>query len=324
MLAVRHYVFYNVLAMKVVFMGTPYYVIPVLNSIQAEVDVIGVYTAPDRPKGKGGRMIVSPVKENAAEKNIRVYQPTTLRSEPAYAAFRKLSPDLVVVAAYGQIIPSSILGLPKYGFVNLHPSLLPKYRGASPVVSALLDGVMETGVTLLQLGEGVDDGPILAQAAVNIEQEEDAENLTGRLFEIGTGLLTESGLLQGKQIPQIPQDEAGATFTKKVKKEDGKARWGRSAVDLERQARAFTPWPSLFSSWEGRLVKLRKVHAIARNHNAAEGTVIAWEDPDLPVGIVTGKGVLLIEMLQIEGKRTMSSEQFLRGHKDFVGSVLPG
>lgn len=305
-------------------MGTPEYVVPVLNSIQDQVDLVGVFTAPDRAKGRRGTLLASPVKEHALLKNIDVFQPTTLRDHAEQADFRRLSPDLVVVAGYGKIIPPAMLGLPKYGFVNLHPSLLPKYRGASPVVSALLDGATETGMTLIQLGEGLDDGPIIAQVEVRVEETEDAEILTGRLFEIGADLLVSSGVLRGDRIRQIPQDEAQATFTRKIRKEDGKANWELTAENLARRARAFTPWPSLFSSWEGKIIKLVKVHAIQRENSGKVGTVIDWDEAEFPVGIVTGKGVLVVEKLQLEGKLSMSPREFVRGHKDFLGSVLQG
>ena len=306
-------------------MGTPDFAIPVLKSLQGVTEeVVGVYTAPDRPRGRNRHVAVPPVKEYAMGQGLTVVQPSTLRREAAVEEFRRLAPDLVVVAAYGRIIPPDMLEVPLHGFINVHPSLLPKYRGASPVITALLDGVTETGVTLIRLGEGLDDGPILAQMTALVRPQETCGELTLRLFDLGAQLLTETiPLWTGGRLKAVPQDEAAATFTRKIAKEDGEARWDLSARVLERQARAYTPWPGLYSRWNGRVVKLLEVEAVDMPLQGAPGTVISLNDRQLRLAVATGDGVLAVHTLQAEGRIAMSADDFLRGQDSLLGAVLP-
>ena len=237
-----------------------------------------------------------------------------------------MEPDLVVVAAFGRIVPVELLNVPKHGFVNVHPSLLPKYRGPSPVVTAILDGVEETGVSLMLLDEGIDSGPVLAQEQTSVGPNEMADNLTTRLFEMGSGLLAKTlPLWMEGQITPAAQDHTLATYTNKIVKEDGKVDWEEDAASVVRKFRAFTPWPGLYTRWRGRVLKLFSLETLPGKMECKPGAVIALADP-IPgsIAIVAGRGSMVrIGNLQLEGRRVQTAEEFLRGYPDFPGSHLP-
>ena len=307
-------------------MGTPAYAIPVLDSLLHSSDgVEAVYTAPDRPRGRGRVKGSSPIKEYVLERDLRLLQPASLRSSEVQREFFDLAPDLVVVAAYGRIVPAELLNVPKYGFVNVHPSLLPQYRGPSPVVTAILDGIEETGVTLILLDEELDSGPILAQKEASIGPDEPVDALTMRLFRIGGELLVETlPIWTGGQLTPEPQDASLATYTRKIVKEDGEVDWTEGATGLYRRFRAFTPWPGLYTRWGGRMLKLMDLVPLSEGAQGEPGTVIGMVDQrDIGVSVVTGEGQVGIGRLQLEGKRLLSAEEFLRGYPDFQGSRLP-
>ena len=253
--------------MRVVFMGTPAFVTPVLDALcgAADVSVAAVYAPPDRPRGRGRSPEMPPVKTHALELGLNVLQPESLRSAQVRSELQALAPDVIVVAAYGKFLPPRVLSTPPHGCLNLHPSLLPWYRGPSPVPSTILGGDRLTGVTLMLLDEGMDTGPIIAQAEYPLSGEETAETLTGALFARGSDLLIEnldpwvSGTLQ-----LCPQDEARATVTRKLEREDGRADWMLSAIELSTRRRAYTPWPGLYTHWDGKMVKLLDVVALPR------------------------------------------------------------
>ena len=237
----------------------------------------------------------------------------------------ELAPDLVIVAAFGRIVPTELLNAPKHGFVNVHPSLLPKYRGPSPVVTAILEGVEETGVSLMLLDEGIDSGPVLAQQHTPIWPNEMADNLTTRLFEMGGGLLAKTlPLWMEGQITPAAQDHTLATYTNKIVKGDGEVDWEEDAASVVRRIRAFTPWPGLYTRWRGRVLKLLSLEALSGKMVCNPGTVIALADP-IPgsIAIVAGGGSMVkIGDLQLEGRRVQTAEEFLRGYPDFPGSHL--
>lgn len=313
--------------MRLVFMGTPHFVVPVLDSLlnAPQVEVVGVYTPPDRPQGRGQNSEMTPVKQCALERGLPLFQPASLRPEPVRAALASLAPEVIVVAAYGRLLPPPVLALPAHGCLNLHPSLLPRYRGPSPVVTALLEGLEVTGVTLMRLDEGMDTGPIIAQREYPVPQGATAESLTGELFQLGAELLLTCLLpwVRGELSPH-PQDDALATVTRKVERADGAADWHRPAVELERRQRAFTPWPGLFTTWQGKLLKLLEVVALpaAAAGGGQAGTVVSLPDAETPVGVVTGAGILGLRQVQLEGRRPTTAPEFLRGFPQFLGAAL--
>ena len=318
--------------MRVVFMGTPQYVIPVLDVlVSMELDVAAVYTQPDKPAGRGRPSQPPPVKLYAQELGSRVLQPASLRSPEAQTYLGSVGPDLIVVAAYGKILPAEVLKIPKYGCLNVHPSLLPKYRGPSPVATALLNGDEYTGTTIMLVDESMDSGPILSSRDVSIEAgASTTESLTLLLFQVGAELLKETiPLWVNGEIEPKPQDHSKATYTKKLEKVDGQVDWDLPAHDLERRLRAFTPWPGLFTHWHGRTLKLISVTPVEAGHGGTGvpqvpvGLVVPLQENDSCVGVVTGGGVLALNIVQIEGKRPVSSEEFVRGYPAFVGSKLP-
>ena len=328
--------------MRAIFMGTPSYAVPVLETLLSlDGRVVGVYTQPDKPSGRGRILEPSPVKVAALEHGITVLQPTALRRIEEQQKLASLKPDVIVVAAYGKILPREVLDIPPYGCVNVHPSLLPKYRGPSPVATAILEGENRTGTTLILLDEGMDTGPMLSSDSVPIHNGvTTTEDLTYLLFSLGAQLLQEvlPLWLESKVIPR-PQNHGQASLTKKLEKGDGEARWDMPAEELERRVRAFTPWPGLFTHWKGRLLKILSAVCYSTRSGAPPdvgalrpsapgvrgepGTVVPLERPDVAVGVVTGRGILGLRGLQIEGRRAVSSEEFVRGYRDFPGSKLP-
>lgn len=312
------------MAFKTLLMSTPAFSEPVLHALLDLGHEVVVCTQPDKPVGRGMVTQPTPVKLLAQNMGIAVLQPASLRPAEEQRRLAALAPDLIVVAAYGKILPSPILALPRYGCINVHPSLLPKYRGPSPVVTTLLEGEQTTGVTLFVVDEGMDTGPIVAQRPVPIEPKDTAESLTVRLFREGASLLREMLhlWLEGR-IKSVLQDNSKATTTRKIEKEDGRARWEMSAVELERRIRAFYPWPTLFTVWQEKMLKIMEGVIVDEASSEAPGTVVSLQRTDAPAGVVTDKGVLGIVRLQLEGKREMTCQEFLRGYRGFVGSKLP-
>lgn len=310
--------------MRVAFMGTPAFAVVVLDSLlEAGHDVVGVYTQPDRGSGRGRRPTSPPVKLSALARGLRVYQPDSLRTQAVYDELASLSPEVIAVAAYGRFLPAAILSLPPLGCLNVHPSLLPAYRGASPVAAAILNGDELAGVTVMQISERMDGGPILAQRETAIGADENAEALTARLFELGGRLLVEvlPGWSSGNVQPR-PQDESKATVTRRLTRDDGRIEWGRSAVHVARQVRAYHPWPGAFTRWQGRMLKVTEASAAGDGPTvrAAPGQVGSMDDGSLAIG--TGDGLLVVRRLQLEGKRAIGARDFVAGHPDVVGATV--
>jgi methionyl-tRNA formyltransferase len=309
--------------LRIVFMGTPDFSLPVFNLLKEEYAIVAVYTGPDKPRGRGRELSSPPVKVAAKTQGIAVYQPMSLREEAE--RINKLCPQAIVVAAYGKIIPPSILRIPSLGCINVHPSLLPRYRGPSPVISAILSGDSITGVTLILLDEGMDTGPILSQKETPILPEDTTLSLTQRLFRLGANLLLETLPLweKGKVTPK-PQDEAVATYSRIIKREDGEIDFGLSAEEISRRVRAFYPWPSSYTWWRGKRFKICQSLLLPLEVKGKIGKVVALKEPfPIKVGIKTGEGILGLLKVQLEGRDEMKGEDFLRGQKDFVGSILP-
>ena len=310
------------MTLRVVFMGTPEFAVPSLCSLLAsEYTVVGVFTQPDRPAGRGRRLAQSPVKKIASEERVLVYQPDTLRGPQTFEALSKLSPDLIVVAAYGLILPRRILEMPPKGCLNVHGSLLPKYRGAAPIPAAILAGDRATGVTIMLMDAGVDMGPILAQASCPISAQDTTPSLTAKLAEMGAALLmrTLRGWLAGEIDPQS-QDEARATYAPMIQKEVRLVDWSLPAEQLARQVRAYQPWPGSVTDWEGTSLKLLQVDPLpGASGSGCPGQVVKWGEE---IAVVTGEGLLVLRMVQIPGKRPLEAPEFARGRRGFVGSVL--
>jgi methionyl-tRNA formyltransferase len=307
-------------------MGTPDFAVPSLAALQQAASaqnwsVISVITQPDRPAGRGKKLMPSPVKQLAQAQGIPVMQPGRLRrDQAAIQAITDLAPDLIVVAAYGQILPPSVLGIPRFGCVNVHASLLPAYRGASPITAAILDGQEETGVSIMLMDEGMDTGPVLAQVAEAIHPEETTERLSQRLAQIGAEALVRTlpGWLAGEIPPLDQADLPGeVSLCRLVKKEDGLIDWQRPAQEIERMSRAYTPWPSAFTQWQGQNFKIWQAQAIP---GQAEPGLVVAKDGSAAVG--TGAGLLLLQQVQPAGKRSMPIHSFLNGAGDFIGSHL--
>ena len=315
--------------MRLIFMGTPDFVIPVLAPLvdAPGIDVVAVYTPPDRPRGRGRSVEMPPVKEYALERGLTVCQPAGFRREESREELASFRPDVLVVAAYGRLLPKPVLEAAPGGCLNLHPSMLPKYRGPSPVATAIRDGIESTGVTLMLLDEGMDSGPIIAQREHPIAPTDTAGSLTAALFRGGAALLLENldEWVRG-DITAVPQDDNSATFTQKLERSDGAADWSLPTGQLERLHRAYTPWPGLFTSWDGKGLKLVDVVPLPALDatESIPGAVVELEHPGVPCGVVTGEGILGLRSVQLEGRRASDASDFLRGYPSFLGSVLAG
>jgi methionyl-tRNA formyltransferase len=306
---------------RIVFMGTPQFAVPTLRALNEHQTVVGVVTQPDQPAGRGRQVTASPVKEVAQMLGLPLFQPDTLRPPEAVAHLAAWQPDVIVVAAFGQILREAVLALPPHGCINVHASLLPLYRGAAPISAAILAGEGVTGVTIMQMDKGMDTGPILTQTEISILAEDTTASLTARLSELGADLLIETlpGWLAG-EIEARPQDDSRATYCRPMKKEDGHLDWTRPAAALDRQVRACDPWPGAYTSWQGQQLKVLRAHARPEWHGEGlPGQVIAL---DTGIGVVTGQGVLELLDVQLAGKRPMSAELFARGQRNLMGGLL--
>ena len=307
-------------------MGTPSFALSALNVlVEPPYQVVAVYSAPDRPSGRGLSRTESPVKQFALQRGLHVLQPPSLRKSDALQQFATLAPDVVIVAAYGLLVPPAFLALPPHGFINIHPSLLPKLRGPSPVVTAILQGLDVTGVTLMLLDQGLDTGPILAQKEASIAPDDTAETLTHRLFDEGASLLLHTlPAWTSRRLKLALQDPSLATHTRKIEKEDGDASWELTAQDLHRRLRAFTPWPGLYTRWQGKALKILEAQPLpGESSSSVPGSVVNHPSTGKGLAVVTGKGLLKVTALQIEGKRSASAQDFLRGYPSILGARLP-
>jgi methionyl-tRNA formyltransferase len=306
---------------RLVFMGTPEFAVPVLKALVGQYQVVAVVTQPDRVAGRGRRAKSPPVKKTALAHDLPVLQPPSLRQSEAAAELRELVPDVIVVAAFGQILPPDVLAIPPYGCVNVHASLLPRYRGAAPIAAAILAGEEQTGVTLMLMDEGMDTGPILAQAECEIETHDTTGSLSVKLAHLGADLLLETlpRWLEG-QIAAQPQDDGLATYCQTTTKKDGLLDWSLPATDLWLRVRAYHPWPGTYTYWQGKLLKILRARPVTIDLSGEElGRVISLDDR---VAVVTGTDALLLEEVQLAGKKAMAVQEFIRGQRDFIGSVV--
>ena len=312
----------NIPPWRIVFFGTPSFAIPTLQGLLKGADqVVGVVTQPDREKGRGRKVVISPVKELALRHGLIPLQPEKAKGEAFQEALKGLEADLMVVVAYGQILPRSVLDIPKHGAVNVHASLLPKYRGAAPIAWAILNGERVTGVTTMVMDEGMDTGEILLQAETLIGNGETCETLHDRLASLGAQLLSETlEKMKAGTIRPIPQDHSKATFAPPLKKEDGHIDWNKEAEEIDRQVRAFNPWPGAYTKLGGRLLKVYKGEIREKAPSGKAGTVV-WVGSDF-IEVETGKGSYLLREVQLEGRRRMVVREFLSGHPVPVGTVF--
>jgi len=308
---------------RIIFMGTPEFAVPALRHLVLNGHQVAmVYTQPDKPAGRGRQPAMSPVKRAAIELDLPVVQPASLKKAEAVAELAGYKADAVVVAAYGQILPKAVLDTPVFGCINIHPSLLPRHRGASPIVSAILDGDEFTGVSIMLMDEGLDTGPVLTRAQIPIADGDNTTSLTSKLSLIAAHLLQDvlPGWEKGQLKPQ-PQDENGATYSGIITKQSGEIDWHKPADLTWRQVRAFHLWPGCYTSWRGKRLGIIEAKPEAGRSDAAEGQVVAMAHGGF--GVKTGSEILEILVVQLEGKREIAADEFLRGQRQLIGQVLP-
>jgi methionyl-tRNA formyltransferase len=305
---------------RTVFMGTPAFAVPTLDVLlTAGLHLVGVYTQPDRPKGRGQSLAMPPVKEMALRHGIPVFQPQKLRAPEVVEELRALAPDLIVVVAFGQILPKSVLEIPRYGCINVHASLLPKYRGAAPINQAIIDGETETGITTMLMDVGLDTGPMLLKRALTIGPDETAGELHDRLCVLGGETMADTLqlLLRGELHPQV-QDESQTCYAAMLKKEDGRIDWSQSAQQIHNRIRGLAPWPGTYTYLNGETLKLFLTRV--EDGEGEPGSILAPAAD--AVRIACGDGVLAVRELQLPGKKRLAAADFLRGCPLPVGSRL--
>lgn len=306
---------------NIIFMGTPDFAVPTLQALIAHHTVLGVITQPDRPAGRKGQLKQPPVKQLAQQHNIPVFQPEKLRrkaSQQALLEWQPVVPDVYVVAAFGQILPQSVLDIPHQGSINVHGSLLPRWRGAAPINAAIRAGDSETGITIMVMDAGLDTGPMLSKRAIPIAPDETAQTLHDKMAQLGADLLIDTlpGYLSGEVQPQV-QDDALATYAPQIKKEEGAIDWAQAAASIERLVRAFTPWPGTYTFWGGKQLK---IHAGRVQAGSAQPGQVLEQGGALCIG--TGDGLYCPTEVQLEGKKRAPIADFVNGYPDFVGAQL--
>lgn len=302
--------------MKTVFMGTPDFAVPPLHAlIEAGYEVAAVVTQPDKPKGRGKTLLPTPVKEEALMHEIPVYQPQRVRKNPEFLeTLKEIDPDIIIVAAFGQIIPKEILELPKFGCINIHASLLPKYRGAAPIQQAVIDGEKESGVTIMQMGEGLDTGDMISKIIIPLAQDETGGSLFGKLAQAGAELLIKTlpSIEQGTAEREKQPEESPTPYAAMITKQMGLMNFSKPAEELERLVRGMNPWPSAYTFINGKTLKVWKCKISGEQTDAIPGTVFLTDKEGIHVACE--KGTLILTEVQLEGKKRMDTEAFLRGY----------
>mgnify|MGYP002795875598 FL=1 len=309
--------------MRVIFMGTPDFSVGALKALAENgYEIAGVVTQPDKPRGRGKASAMTPVKEAALELGLTVYQPSRVREQSFMDTVRALNPDVIVVSAFGQIIPKALLELPRYGCVNIHASLLPKYRGAAPIQWAVMDGEPVSGVTIMQMDEGLDTGDMLAKTEVPLDPDETGGSLFDKLSRAGAELLirTLPALEQGTLTPEKQPLESPTAYARMIRKEDGRIDWNLEAEAIERRIRGLNPWPSAYTELTGKILKIWRAEVLPKESGQTPGTVT--EAGKGGFCVQTGKGVLRLLEVQLEGKKRMDAQAFLRGFHAAPGMKL--
>jgi methionyl-tRNA formyltransferase len=301
---------------RTIFMGSPEFAVPVLRQLAAQYLIVGIVTQPDRPAGRGRVLTPPPVKLLADELNLPVIQPRRLSEPEALQQIHLWSPELIVVAAFGQILKPEVLDLPKFGCINVHASLLPRWRGAAPIQAAILNGDETTGITIMRMDPGIDTGPILSQKSIPITHADTSATLATKLSALGADLLTETlpAYLSGELVPNL-QDESLATYAPMIKKEDGLLDFSEPAINLDRKIRAFNPWPGAFTYWNKQILKIHCAHPIGVALKPVGKNIIYQEFP----AITTGNGILILDELQLAGRNIQTGKTFLNGIRNWAG-----
>lgn len=305
---------------RIIFIGTPDFAVPSLNKlIESNYNIIAVITQPDKKIGRKQEVVFSPIKKVALKNNIPLLQPHKIKN--IIEKIKELNPDIIITTAYGQIIPKSILEIPKFGCINIHGSLLPKYRGASPVHCAILEGEKETGITIMAMNEKMDEGDIISKSKINIKEKDTTETLHDQLSTLGANLLLETlPKIFSKKVKYTPQEHSKATYTKILKKEDGKIDWNKPAEVIERKIKAFYPWPSTYANLKSKRLKINKAKIFKINNTLKPGTIFETENKNL--ALKCKENALILEKVQLEGKKETTGQEFLRGHKNILNKIL--
>ncbi len=297
-------------------MGSPGFAVPVLRKLAGPYPVVGVVTQPDRPAGRGRVVTPPPIKTLCKELHLPVIQPRKLSEPEAMQQLERWAPEIIVVAAFGQILRRAVLDLPKFGCINVHASLLPRWRGAAPIQAAILNGDEITGVSIMRMDPGIDTGPVLKQASIPITLEDTAASLSDRLAELGAELLTETlpAYLNGALTPR-PQDDTLATYAPMIDKQAGRLDFAKPAIELERMIRAYNPWPGAFTLWNDQVLKVHQAHAIETISLPPGKHIIHQGYP----AVTTGSGALVLVELQLAGRKAQNGEVFLTGIRNWAG-----
>ena len=308
--------------MKIIFMGTPDFSVGTLEAlVEAGHEVVLAVTQPDKPKGRGGKIQFTPVKETAMKYDIPVFQPKKVREPECIEELRKYHADVMVVVAFGQILPKEILEMTPYVCINVHASLLPKYRGAAPIQWAVIDGEEVSGVTTMQMNEGLDTGDMIMKTEIVLEEKETGGSLFDKLAAAGAKLCVETlEALENKTASWKPQGETPTAYARMLDKEIGNIKWEKTAVQIERLIRGLNPWPSAYTDWNGKVMKIWEAEVVDKNNEAEPGTIVKVEKDGFYVQ--TGEGQIKVTALQIPGKKRMEADAFLRGYQIEEGTLF--
>ncbi|MGY5266105.1 methionyl-tRNA formyltransferase [Clostridium thiosulfatireducens] len=308
--------------MKIVFMGTPEFAVPCLQKIIDEGhEVVAVVTQPDKPKGRGKKLAMPPVKELALKYDIPVYQPLKAREESFVDTLKEMNPELIVVVAFGQILPKSILDIPKYGCVNVHASLLPRYRGAAPLNWVIINGEEKTGVTTMYMDEGLDTGDMILKSEIPLDDEITAGELHDKMMIDGAKVLKETiDLIEKGEAPREKQSNENTCYSPIMNKSLGNIDWKKSAIDIHNLVRGINPWPSAYTTYEGQTMKIWKTKVIDKNSNKDPGTIISIDKEGINVS--TSEGILQIKEIQMAGKKRMEVPEYIKGNNINTDIIL--
>ena len=308
--------------MKIVFMGTPEFAVHTLESLYKKgYDISLVITQKDKPRGRGKKLLPTPVKVKSQELGLEIYQPEKVNCEDSLNRLKELSPDFIVVAAYGQILKKELLDIPKYGCINVHASLLPKYRGAAPINWAVINGEKETGITIMEMNAGIDSGDILLQDKVAINEEDDSETIHDKLAHLGGKLIVEAlDSIKENKISKIPQDDSQASYAPMIKKDLGKINWSDTGSNIKNLTRGLKPWPYAYTLYDGMNIKIHKVSLCEKFKDGKDGEVVKVSDDGIFVNCKDS--CVIIEELQFPGKNKVRVKDFLRGNAFKLGYVF--